>query len=70
MKLKTIKRIGLAATILGGITSIVASWAGDKAQDAAIDEKLNNKFNEFFGFDQPTAKASEIMLLHSEENCQ
>lgn len=43
MKLKTIKRIGWFATIAGGITTILANWASDKAQEAIIDEKINEK---------------------------
>ena len=40
MTIKTIKLIGMGATILGAVTSIVASWAGEKQQEAAIAEKV------------------------------
>lgn len=40
MNLKTIKLIGIGATILGAVTSIVASWASEKQQEAAIAEKV------------------------------
>lgn len=40
MNLKTIKIIGMGATILGAVTSLVASWASEKQQEAAIAEKV------------------------------
>lgn len=40
MSIKTIKIIGMGATILGAVTSLVASWASDKQQDAIIAEKV------------------------------
>ena len=40
MNLKTIKLIGMGATILGAVTSLVASWASEKQQEAAIAEKV------------------------------
>lgn len=40
MNLKTIKLIGIGATILGAVTSIVAGWANEKQQEAAIAEKV------------------------------
>lgn len=40
MNIKTIKLIGMGATILGAVTSLVASWAGEKQQEAAIAEKV------------------------------
>lgn len=40
MNLKTIKIIGMAATVLGAVTSLVASWASEKQQEAAIAEKV------------------------------
>lgn len=41
MNLKTIKLIGMGATILGAVTSLVASWASEKQQEAAIAEKVS-----------------------------
>lgn len=40
MNIKTIKIIGMAATVLGAVTSLVASWASEKQQEAAIAEKV------------------------------
>lgn len=40
MNLKTIKLIGMGATIIGAVTSLVASWASEKQQEAAIAEKV------------------------------
>lgn len=40
MNLKTIKIIGMGATILGAVTSLVASWASEKQQEAVIAEKV------------------------------
>ena len=45
MSLKTIKRIGWIATIAGGITTILANWASEQAQEAIIDEKINEKLS-------------------------
>ena len=41
MPLKTIKLIGLGATILGAVTSLIASWASEKQQEALIAEKVS-----------------------------
>lgn len=40
MSIKTIKIIGIGATILGAVTSLVATWASEKQQEAAIAEKV------------------------------
>ena len=40
MNIKTIKAIGIGATILGAGLSLVASWAGEKQQEALIAEKV------------------------------
>ena len=41
MNIKTIKLIGIGATILGAGLSLVASWAGEKQQEALIAEKVS-----------------------------
>lgn len=46
MNIKTIKKIGIGATVLGAVLSVVASWAGDKQTEALIDEKVTNKVND------------------------
>lgn len=38
--IKTIKVIGVAATVLGAVTSLVATWASEKQQEATIAEKV------------------------------
>ena len=38
--LKVIKIVGLGASLLGAAASLVASWAGEKQQDAKIAEKV------------------------------
>ena len=40
MNIKTIKIIGMTATVLGAVTSLEASWASEKQQEAAIAEKV------------------------------
>lgn len=47
MSIKTIKLIGMGATVLGVFTSLVASWASEKQQDAAIAEKVAEAINNF-----------------------
>lgn len=46
MNIKTIKKIGIGATVLGAVLSVVASWAGDKQTEALIDEKVTAKVTE------------------------
>ena len=45
--LKKIKWIGLAATALGTIATLVGNWAGEKQQDAKITEKVAEEVSKF-----------------------
>lgn len=47
MSIKTIKIIGIGATILGAGLSLVASWAGEKQQEALIAEKVAEAVKNF-----------------------
>ena len=60
MNPKIIKRIGWAATIIGGLTSILASWASEKTQEAMIEEKITARFNEQFGLNEPVKSVAEL----------
>ena len=40
MNTKTIKIIGMIASIGGAAASVIASWAGEKQQEAKIAEKV------------------------------
>lgn len=37
---KKVKLIGVVATLTGAAVSLVANWAGEKQQDAKIEEKV------------------------------
>lgn len=52
MNIKLIKAIGIGATILGAVTSVVASWASDKQMEATIDEKVGKKIMELVSASQ------------------
>lgn len=40
MKIKNLKALGIVATVLGGIVTIVADLVNDKVQDQTISEKI------------------------------
>lgn len=40
MNIKVIKIIGMVASVAGAAASLVASWAGEKQQEAKIAEKV------------------------------
>ena len=45
MEQKTIfKLISLAGLVLGGVGTLLSSWADGKEQDAIIEEKVNERF--------------------------
>lgn len=37
---KVIKVIGIAASVVGAVATLVGNWAGEKQQDAKIAEKV------------------------------
>lgn len=41
------KIIGLVATGIGFVATILGNWAGEKQQDEIIDEKVDKKLKEY-----------------------
>lgn len=60
MSIKTIKKIGIAATIGGAVLSLVANWAGDKQTEALIDEKVTKKVTDIFASLPVAETVSEV----------
>jgi hypothetical protein len=54
MNIKTIKKIGIGASILGAVLGLVSTWASDKQQEARIDEQVTKKFAELMAASQST----------------
>jgi hypothetical protein len=40
MNTKMVKVIGIAASVIGAVATLVGQWAGEKQQDAKIAEKV------------------------------
>lgn len=43
-KRKFIKIAGIAATIIGGVTTLVSEWVKERELNNKIDEKINKAF--------------------------
>lgn len=60
MNIKLIKIIGIGATLLGAGASLVASWAGEKQQEATIAEKVASEVQKYLA---PVAEAAAETAL-------
>ena len=60
MNIKTIKKIGIAATVIGAGLSVLASWASDKQTEALIDEKVTKKVTDIFAALPVAETVSEV----------
>lgn len=68
MNLKTIKMIGIGATILGAVTSLVASWASDKQQEAVIAEKVSEAVGKLRVEDMVVATINDLANASTDAN--
>ncbi len=68
MNLKTIKMIGMGATILGAITSLVASWASERQQEAIIAEKVSEAVGKLRVEDMVVATINDLANASTDAN--